>query len=175
MTARRTSRGRSRSRKRVYTDGLQWPLTNIGASNTLFELIGTTAQEFMPAKLDRIIGNMTLANSGSDAATAGVDVGLKIMYVEVNDAQTITGDHKGIDTNEEDIAQRQLWAWHGRLQTMGAAADASDIDVIQFDIDTHGSLTLEPHGKKLLLLIADATAANRAQITGNIRIFLEHG
>ncbi len=164
-----------RRRRSIYWDGLQFPLTNIAAGATVFVLVDTVAQEFMPATVQRIIGNIQLSNSGSDAATAGVGVGLKIMYVEVNDAQTMSGDHRGIDTNEEDIAQRQLWAWHGRLQSAGANLDAGDIESLHFQIDMHGKLKLEPHGKKLLVLIAHATAVNRAQISGNLRIPIAHG
>ncbi len=159
----------------MYTDGLQWPLTNVPSTGVVLVLVDTTAQEFMPATLQRIVGYVDIANSGSDAATAGSDAAFKIMYVEVNDAQTMSGDHAGIDTHEEDIAQRQLWTFNGRFHTMGANADAGDIDRLRIPIDMRGKLKLEPHGKKLLVLIGDATASNRIQVTGYLRCFLKHG
>ncbi len=177
MTRRRTSRGRSK--RGYYWDGLQFPPTNIASTTSVFELVGSTAQEFMPATMVRIRGHLTLANNGSDASTAGVDCGLKIMYVEADDALLMTGDHQGIDTHEEDIAARQLWTYHDRLHERGTGTDTdggkSTIDTVRIEIDVKVKIILVPSGKKLLVLLADASAANRLQLSGYIRCLLQHG
>ncbi len=174
MGSRRRSGGRG-GRKGFYWDGLQWPLTNVGTGGAALVLVDTTAQEFMPATLVTIRGFMSMSCSDTDAATAGVTVGAKIMYVEVNDAQTMTGDHAALDTHEEDIAQRQLWTYHNRLQAAGANLDAGDIHTVEIEINVKVKIKLEPHGKKLVVLLLDASSNSRLQSVGYLRAGLVHG
>ncbi len=170
------ARGRRRQapRRGYYWDGLQVGSTNIGSSGTVFELVNPVAQEFMPATLVRVRGYLQIANSGTDAANGGVQAAAKLMYIEVNDAGTITGDHQAIDTDEEDIAARQLWTWQGQLQERGAAADASDTDTVRIEVDVRVKLKLVASGKKILALLMDASSANRAVANMYLRCLLMH-
>ncbi len=172
----RGSRRRYAPQKRgKYWDGLQWPLTNTNVAGTVLVLVGSVAQEFMPATMTRIRGFISLSNSSTDAATAGVTVGAKIMYVELDDALAMTGDHAALDTHEEDIAQRQLWTYHHRLHAAGANLDAGDIDRVTIEVDVKVKIVLEPHGKKALVLLLDASDTNRVQSVGYLRCLLVHG
>ncbi len=170
--ARRRSRKPSRG---TYWDGLQTVLTNIPSAGAALILVDATAQEFMPATMDGIRGFMYLANSGSDAATAGVLCGCKIMYLETDDAGVITGDWNGLDTDEEDIAERQLWSYMRHFVTRGAAADASDTSEVNIELEVKAKVKLSSSGKKKLLLLVDASPTNRLQMTCYLRAHLSHG
>lgn len=164
-------RGRGSPRRGYYWDGLQFINTDIPTAGAAFELIGPTAQEFMPGTLVRIRGSLTAINAGSDSTNGGVNLGLKIMYLEVNDAGTITGDHSAIDTHEEDIAMRQLWTWHGRL---GQSVAAGPDDKEQIEVDVKAKVKLVASGKWILALLADSATANRAQLVGYLRCLIMH-
>ena len=153
---------RRRKARRYYWDGLQFPTTAIPVPGNAFELIGTTAQEFMPGTLVRVRGHLSVASTD----VSGTEVAMKLMYVEVNDAQTMSGDHSAIDTHEEDIAIRQLWTYHTMIR--GATAGQPD-DVVRIEVDVKSKLRLEPHGKKLLLLLVAAGTAGRASMAGYLR------
>ncbi len=168
----RRSRGRS-SKRGYYWDGVQWPRTSINSGQTALVLIDSTAQEFMPATLVRVRGYIHLDARGSVSETEPGDVMQKMMYVEINDAQAMTGDHSGIDTHEEDIAQRQIWthAWgSGKV-----AAESVDTPQIQIEVDVKVKIKIEPHGKKLLLLLQDSSTSNLHGSTGYLRCLLQHG
>ncbi len=152
-----------RSKARYYWDGLQFPATNVSDTLSSFELVGATAQEFMPGTVVAIRGSIWLGAS----STSNSDVALKIMYLEINDAGTITGDHKGIDTHEEDIATRQLWTYYTTLT--GATAGQPD-DVRQIDLDVRSKLRLTPAGKKILVLLAQSEVSPRVSMSGYIRV-----
>ncbi len=161
-------RGRGRSKRGTYWDGIQFPATSLTTSGSIFVLVDTTAQEFMPATLMRIRGSL---GCRSFHATTQVRVGLKIMYVEVNDAQTMTGDHSAFDTHEEDIAQRQLWSKTFQMPPLDELGD----NVFNFELDTKSMLKLESHGKKLLVLLAEADFNSACNLDGSIRCLLHHG
>lgn len=152
-----------RKQRRYYWDGLQFPNTNVPSTVAVFELVGSTAQEFMPGTVQAIRGSICLVSTD----TSATDVALKIMYVEVNDAQVMSGDHTGIDTHEEDIAQRQLWTYYTNIR--GATAGQPD-DVRQIDLNVRSKLRLDPAGKKLLVLLATANTTARCSISGYIRV-----
>ncbi len=166
MTARRTSRGRSK-RRSYYWDGLQWPSTAIATAGTAFELIGPTTQEFMPGTLVRIRGMITMR--GVHATSVGM-LGHKIMYVESNDAGTMTGDHAAIDTHEEDIARRQLWTHHTELPALDYTAGNAILNV---EVDVKVKVRLEASGKMILLLLADTVAANTVKTLGYLRCLIQ--
>ena len=147
-----------------YWDGIQIPNTNLGASIAAPVIVDTTAQEFMPATLIRVRGHLSLKATTS---TANV-VRAKMMYVEVNDAQVMTGDHAPIDTHEEDIAQRQLWT-HQYIQS--AINTNGSVDV---PIDVKAKLKLEPHGKKLLVILIEAANTTRTEFALNVRCLLRY-
>lgn len=178
MTAR-SRRGSGRrggsSKKGTYWDGIQFPSTAIGSAGTVIELIAPTAQEFMPATMDRIRGHLWFQNGGSDADTGAVGVACKIMYLEINDAGTITGDHQGIDTHEEDIAQRQLWTYITQLPRANADTEETKNEIVRIEVDVRVSIKISSAGKHILALLADATAGNRANFGGYLRCHLSHG
>ena len=172
MAGRRRGAGSRTSKRRgYYWDGINWPNTAIASAGTIFEVIGPTAQEFMPGTLVRVRGQVTLMNSGANKAASGISYGLKLMYVEINDAGTVTGDHQGIDTHEEDIAQRQLWARMGRLSVTDASANDASIDI---EVDVKAKLKLRASGKWILALLADANADTKLEMTGGLRALIMH-
>lgn len=139
-------------------------------TGTVFELIGPTAQEFMPATLERIRGSITLMNISAAGPTEAY---LKIMYVEVNDAGTITGDHAGLDTHEEDIAVRQLWTG---VRLIGSAeAGPTEEQSVHIDIDVKARVRIKTSGKAILALIMDTDANSRLVTMGYLRCLLSHG
>ncbi len=156
---------RGKGRRGYYWDGLQVPRTTTPTTTAVNVLVDTTAQEFMPATLTRIRGILTFSMSADTVNECRA----KLLYVEVNDAQTMTGDHAAIDTHEEDIAQRQLWA----AQYMQPATTVRTSQ--GFEIDVKAKLRLEPHGKKLLVLLVQAASATRTDFTLNARCLLQHG
>ena len=168
MSGRSRGRGGRKSGPKAgyYWDGLQWPATALTTAPSLFELIGPTAQEFMPGTLVSIRGFIALR--GSHASSMG-DVIHKIMYVEVNDAGTMTGDHAGIDTHEEDIAQRQLWTHHAVVGHLDASPE-----VITIEVEVKVKLKLEPHGKKILVLLADVVTNSTVTSSGYLRCLVRY-
>ena len=177
MTRRRHGRGRQAPRRGYYWDGLQWPATAVpaGPAQTALVLVDSTAQEFMPATLVRIRGNMWVQNSGSASDAGPSVINAKLMYVEVTDAQTMSGDHQAIDTHEEDIAIRQLWAhtWRGAATVAGAEDEAVVIDA---EVDVKAKLKLHASGKALLLMLLETSSAANFWVTGGyLRCLLQHG
>ncbi len=163
------SRGKRRGahRRGYYWDGLQFPTTAIPTTGVAFELIGPTAQEFMPGTLVRVRGHLSIASAGTGVS----DVGLKLMYLEVNDAGTITGDHTAIDTHEEDIAMRQLWTYF--TQVRGATSGQPDAQ-LEIEVDVKAKLKLVASGKWILALLADAVTTNQANMAGYLRCLIMH-
>ncbi len=147
---------------------MQWPQTALSATDIVLVLVDTTAQEFMPATLMRIRGNVTLR---SFHATQNTRITMKILYVEVNDAQSMTGDHSSLDTHEEDIAIRQLWTY----STVMPALDELGGLIKDVEIDVKAKLKLDPSGKKLLVLLARADSGSQALLSGYLRCLLHHG
>ena len=105
-------------------------------------------------------------------AVSGNSVGLKLLYAETNDAGTMTGDHSGIDTQEEDVAVRQLWTAYYVQQTV-ASTDA--LRVQTYEVDIKAKLKLEASSKKQLVLLMTAASANRTESSGYLRCLLLHG
>ncbi len=160
-----------RGRKRgTYWDGLQWPQTAIVTTGTLFELVGSTAQEFMPATLVSIRGSISLM---CVSAAGPVEAYMKILYVELNDAGTMTGDHAGLDSHEEDIAARHLWSG---VRLIGSAeAGPTEEQSVHIDIDVKAKLKLDSGGKKALILLMDTNSDSRLVSMGYLRCLLLHG
>ena len=159
-------------RKGFYWDGLQFARTALTTTDSVFVLVDTTAQEFMPATVVTVRGTIIWDQGGSSGASPCTGHA-KLMYVEVNDAQSMTGDHSAIDTHEEDIAQRQLWTDTARFTGLATAGDNGAY--WRSELDVKAKIKLEPHGKKLLVLLVAATAANIMGLTGYIRVGLVHG
>ncbi len=162
------TRRRRQATRGTYWDGIQFPATSLTTSGSIFVLVDTTAQEFMPATVKRIRGHLGLR---SFHATTQVRVGLKIMYVEVNDAQTMTGDHSAFDTHEEDIAIRQMYTKTFQMPPLDELGD----NIFNFEVDVKSQLKLEPSGKKLLVLLAEADFNSAVNMDGYLRVLLHHG
>ena len=154
---------RRRPRRASYWDGIQFASTALTTTDSLFELVGTTRQEFMPSTVVRILGDLSFRGVN---ATVQTTVTAKIMYVEVNDAQTMTGDHSSFDTHEEDIAQRQFW----NFTTFINPLDEPTGQLVNVHIDVKGKVKLDPAGKKLLVLLIRASGASSATVAGYVRV-----
>ena len=172
----RNSRRRSggRGRRTYYWDGIQFPLTNVPATGQPFELIGATSQEFMPATLVRVRGFLTAGHVGSASNVQNTLLSLKLMYLELNDAGALTGDDTAIDTNEEDIAKRQLWTYHTAFPITVDTEEGKGL-FITIEVDVKVKIRLDPSGKRTLVLLADASATNAIQIAGYLRALMLHG
>ncbi len=156
---------RGKGRRGTYWDGIQLPRTAVTTAGLVLVLVDTTAQEFMPSTLVRVRGQLSFTPSADTIN----EVRAKMLYVEVNDAQAMTGDHAAIDTHEEDIAARQLWAAQ-HAQPASALRAVNNIE-----IDVKAKLKLVPSGKMLLVLLIQATTATRTDVTANLRCLLMHG
>ncbi len=167
MTSRRRQSG-PRPKPRYYWDGIQWPSTTITTGQTIFELVSPTAQEFMPATLERIRGVICLRGIH---ATSEATVGQKIGYYEIDDAGNITGDVSAIDTHEEDIALRQIWSQH----TLLGAEDQPGPGIINIEVDVRAKVKFSASGKMILALIQEVAAASTAVSAGYLRCLMRHG
>lgn len=159
---RRGNRGAKR--RGYYWDGIQLPRTAVTTAGLVLVLVDTTAQEFMPATLVRVRGELTFTPSADTINECRA----KMLYVEVNDAQTMTGDHSAIDTHEEDIAMRQLWSGQ---HAQPASANRT---VTHIPIDVKAKLKLQPSGKMLLVMLIEAATATRTDVLANLRCLLMH-
>ncbi len=166
-----SGRGRSRQsgkRPTYYWDGIQWPSTTITTGQTIFEIVAPTAQEFMPATVERIRGFVCLRGIH---ATSETTVGQKLGYYEIDDAGNITGDVSAIDTHEEDIALRHLWSAHSIL----SAEDQPGPSVVNIEIDVRAKVKLSASGKMILALLQEVASASTAVSAGYLRCLLRHG
>ena len=161
---RQLGKRRGRGKKTYYWDGIQVPLTSL-SSSAVVEVVGTGSTEFKPSTLVRIRGHICFVST----ATSGTTVAAKILYVELNDAGAMTGDHAAIDTHEEDIAARQLWTYYRPLR--GATAGQPD-DVAFAEVDVKAKLRLESHGKKSVVLLLEGSSGANASFTVNLRALL---
>jgi len=123
----------------------------------------------MPRTLVSIRGHFNVSNSGSDATNGDVFVSAKLLYLPVDDAQTVEPDFHPTDVHAEDIARRQLWTWSGQLfkETAGVLPDS-----IRFEVNVKTKLKLSPAGKEILFLAFDATPTARAVTSGYLRVLL---
>ncbi len=147
-----------------YWDGIQVPRTTVGTTSSVIVLVDTTAQEFMPATLMSVRGTLTFSMSADTVNECAA----KMVYVEVNDAQAMTGDWAAFDTHEEDIAQRQLWT----AQYMQPATASRFSRDYEFNVKT--KLKLSSAGKHLLVLLVQAKSATRTDFSVNARCLLLH-
>ena len=149
-----------------YWDGIQVPLTALTATDSVVVIVDATAQEFMPATLMRIRGDLTFMPTTDTSNVCR----WKIMYVEINNAGTMTGDHNAFDTHEEDIAQRQLHAGQF-VQSTSTGREPG-----HFEIDVKAKLKLDSASKKLLVMIINGlNATTRTSFACNLRALLLHG
>ncbi len=168
MASRRRGKGgRGGKRRLYYWDGIQIARSAVDTALTPIELIGPIQQEFHGGTLVRVRGWISLENAGSAGAGSGATVVLKLMYLEVNDAGNLTGDATPIDTNEEDIAARQLWMYSGRFDKLAIAGDV--VQGQQIEVDVKSKVKLAPAGKHILVLLAEANVANVVGITLYLR------
>jgi len=170
MTARRRRSGGSRRRRSYYWEGAQWANTNVSTSGTLIQLASVTGGEFMPRTLKVIRGNIRFTNAGTDSLNGDVHWGAKIMPLTLTDGGALTGDVNGIDTDEEDIAWRQLWMYSNQLHQEQTGTKADTIDV---EIHIKVQWKWPPTGKHILGLLVDAAITNRLQTSGYLRCLFE--
>ncbi len=168
--ANQRRRGRSQRSKPVYKwSGLQVGVTDVGVTGVALVLVGgVEIERYGKATVVAVRGHMQFLNNDSDAAAGNVVFGAKLMKLEINDAGTLTGDDQGIDTNEEDIAKRQLWTGHGVLPKR--LADGR-VEHINFILNV-GVFVVLAHPKEELIMLLDASIANRLQVASYIRVLL---
>ncbi len=172
MGRQRKPRGRSRSRRtNGQWGGLQWPLSNVPSNGLFQDLSNNLGTEDHARTVVGVRGYVHMANSGSDAATAGVQCGLKLISVELDDGFNITGDAQGIDANLEDIQARQLWTYHTNLEARGANADAGDTDRVTIEVNVKVKIRMPSTAKQAFGLLMDASATNRLQSVGYLRAY----
>lgn len=115
-----------------------------------------------------------MGHIGAASDVQNTTLGLKMMYVELDDAGAMSGDHTAIDTHEEDIAARQLWTYHTSFPATVAGAETEG-PVVTVEVDVKVKIKIFPSGKHALLLLADASATNSVQMAGYLRALLLHG
>jgi len=128
----------------------------------------------MPSTLVRCRGWITFAHTGSLAETVPAELAAKLMYLELNDAGTITGDATAIDTHEEDIAARQLWTYHTLMAAAPGAGEEAEGPHVTIEIDIKAKIKIFPSGKKALVMLVDASATNHFVCAGYVRCLLMH-
>ncbi len=157
-------RGGGGSRKTGYWDGLQWPLTSVagGGSQTLLELVGATATEFMPRTMVAVKGQIVIVS----ASVSSDDMQQQIRMVELNDAGGLTGEVNAIDTNEEDIARRILWS-----NTAHSISSAVHLPVT-IEVDIKVKIKIPPTGKHIIALLQSSVTGSRMSTVGYLRCYL---
>lgn len=163
--AKRKRRSKTAKREGQW-GGLQWPLTNVPLGGLFQDLANNLGTEERSRTCMTVRGWVQFSNSGSDAATAGVLVGAKLMSVNLNDALAITDDAQGIDTSLEDIQTRQLWTYSGQLFVLNTLNSMQDITI---EINVKVKIKIPATSKKAFGLLIDASVVNRVQTTGYLR------
>ena len=172
----RGGRGRSGgggSRRRFHWDGLQIGSTGVAQAGAALVLVDGKTVEDRPGTVTRIVGDITLGNWGTAAEAAKVVYYCKILMVELNDAGSMSGDHAGLDTHEEDIGARQLWTAAGLLPE--SATDVGENEgYVNLHIDVKGQQRMPPGGKHALVLLIDADGDNRLVIAAYVRVLMRY-
>ncbi len=171
MPGRQTRRGggRGRSKPTYKWTGLQWSPTDVGTAGVAFVLAGgVEVERYGKCTVERVRGFIRCANTDSDSLNGVARLGLKMMALEINDAGTKTGDDSGLDTDEEDIAKRQLWTYYTVLEPEEDAYN----DVVRIEIDVKVRIFLM-HPKQELMLLADCAVNDRLRVDGYLRVLLK--
>ncbi len=180
MTARRTSRGRNSGRgakRRYHWFGNQFPVTTVAAatSRTLVELVsGAQLERLGGGTLVGIRGWLNFQNNAANADLGDVFAAGKIMYLRVDDAQTVDDDIQPIDNHEEDIAMRQLWTWVGNFEAR--ASDTILMRTQSLELNVRSKVVLRGGGKfsVWLILQTEAGAGSRLTTTGYLRACVKY-
>ncbi len=164
-------RGRSSRRKarKYHWLGVQPPETviNVAAPTLVVAILMDSPQmERNPGTMIRVRGNLTWLQ----ATTAGNTARAKMMMLQVNDAQNLTGDDQPIDNNEEDIAKRQLWSSQFAQQTVATTDGHRTVEV---DIDVKVKIKIPTDGKHIFALLFEAVTANRTHFLLNARCLVD--
>lgn len=168
MTRRRTSHGGSRRKKLAYYwDGVQFPPTLVTTARLFSVLVDRVDSEDRGRVLQTIRGYLTYQNGGTDAQNGAVRVVSKIMMFNLNDAGAVTDDTGAIDTQEEDIALRQLWTYSTVLPgALGLPADSLPVTI---EIEVKVKIVIPPNGKVNVALMTAADVTNRCLLSGYLR------
>jgi len=158
------ARGKGRGAVRKYHwDGIQMPRTAVVTAVSLAVLIDPTESDFIPATVVRVRGVLSFI----PVADTVNECRAKMLYVELNDAGSMSGDHAAIDTDSEDIAQRILW------QGQHAQPATTLRQVTHLDIDMKAKLRIDASSKKALVIIFQATTTARTDMILNARVLLQ--
>ncbi len=168
---RRRARGRSVKREGGW-GGIQWIRTNIPVAGIFQDLGDTLTSENRKRTLDGVRGWMLLANTGSDAGTAGVEAAAKLMVLNADDALAITDDAQALDTNLEDIQRRQLWTF---ASTLEVRSNNTNQQHVLFEINVNLAVKLDQTPKMILGMLIDASVVNRVQSSGYLRAYYKYG
>ena len=171
--SRRRSGGAKR-KKRTYWGGIQWPDTGIPGNPSRQILVVLSAQsvEFMSRTAVRIRGFITYMNQGANADLGQVRIVSKLMLVRVDDAGAVPADYIPIDTNEEDIADRQGWTYSTTLKAAPVLLNAEG-PTQQVEVDIKAKFRMPSDGKHILVLLSSASASSRALTSGYLRCLTE--
>jgi len=170
-TGRRGGRG-TQSRPRNRTQRV-WSGLQVFAPQAV--VVAGVALELIPVAFTAVhgpltailtLGDLNFMNTGSDAANGRVNVASKLAVVRVEDSGLISADWQALDTDIADISSRQLFH---TLHTLGAEA-AGDFQSIEARIRVEARSKVKVAGtKEALVMLIDATTANRAEFTCNLR------
>ncbi len=163
MTRRRTGRGGRRPPVSYRWTGVQ--ASNIALSSTDTAVVLLDDIDINEAgTLVRIRGHLIW-----EAITAtGNLLRAKLLYMEINDAAAITGDHSASDTSREDIAARILWE-HTWVQSAINTEPAVDVE-----IDVKAKMRLRLGEKFVMALLLFATSASRSRASLNMRALIQN-
>ncbi len=172
--APRRGRGRpggfSKPKPTFKWSGLQVGSTDVPTTGVAFVLVGgVEIERYGKCTVMGVRGWMEFANSDSDAANGVVRANAKLMKLQINDAGTLTGDDQAIDTNEEDIAKRQLWTYQSILTKQ--LADGLTHRRVQ-SVEVRVKVVLG-HPKEELVMLCDSSASNRLQVNLYLRALLK--
>ena len=152
-----------RRRKRTYLwDGIQITNQAVLVTSSPNQIAGIAAKG-SPVTIVSIRGWLTW-----EAITStGNALRAKILLVEMNDADAMTGDHAAFDSHEEDIAVRQLWT-HEWIQS---AINTVGTETVAVHVKT--KIKMSGSSKQALVLLQEGTSTNRTRISMYLRCLAE--
>jgi len=163
VTRRRSSRGRSSPTYRWL--GVSFPPTILASTTTALNLVDSLQiDEMGGATLVRIRGYIELFQNN----VAAGEYGMKIALEQIDDAGTPSSDINGRDTDEEDIARRQLWTKRGNFPAISSLT-TTPAGTREFEIDVKVGVKIR--AKNSVFLFADSTSS-RVSFSGYIRALL---
>ena len=168
MGAPKRRRRSARKRREGQWGGIQFPRTNIPVAGVFQDLANNLSTEERERTCVGVRGWMQAGNTGSDAASGGVECAMKLVSANLNDALVITDDIQAIDLSLEDIQQRQLWTFYTHFEPRTTFPNHQGTTI---EINVRVKIKLPARSKQAFGMLIDSSTVNRLQVSGYLRAY----